>query len=273
MATTGLRRSIGYLQRREANDDEEEVNARGGVEACVIRPGRCPLGPGFVGGRIPFPPLVLSRRGDGRVCDRIPVSSSVTVVNPSASASELSLWTPRELRLARRGRGVRSCLQATLGMDAVVFPERILDGKATAQLVRDEVAVAVKELKEARGRAPGLAVVIVGTRKDSQTYVRSKRKACEDVGISSFLFELPETVEQEELSKLVESLNQNPDVDGILVQLPLPKTIDERQVLEKIALEKDVDGFHPLNVGELCMNGREPLFIPCTPKVGCRFGA
>ena len=116
------------------------------------------------------------------------------------------------------------------------------------------------------GKVPGLAVVIVGERKDSQTYVRMKRKACDEVGIHSFHSELPETISEEELIDVVKKYNENPDCHGILVQLPLPKHIDEEKVLGVISLEKDVDGFHPLNIGMLAMKGHEPLFMPCTPK-------
>jgi len=109
----------------------------------------------------------------------------------------------------------------------------------------------------------------VGQRKDSATYVRSKKKACEEAGIASFGVELDEAVTQEALEAEVERLNGREDVHGILVQLPLPGHIDEEKVLEKIRIEKDVDGFHPENIGRLCMKGRTPPFaIPCTPK-GC----
>eukprot|EP00775_Hariotina_reticulata_P007190 gene7190-7404_t len=117
-------------------------------------------------------------------------------------------------------------------------------------------------------QVPGLAVVIVGERKDSQTYVRMKKKACEEVGIASFGADLPETATQQEVLDVVAKLNADPEVHGILVQLPLPKHIDEQLVLSAISVEKDVDGFHPLNIGRLCMKGREPLFVPCTP-LGC----
>ncbi|ESR57520.1 hypothetical protein CICLE_v10021378mg [Citrus x clementina] len=115
---------------------------------------------------------------------------------------------------------------------------------------------------------PGLAVVIVGGRKDSQSYVSMKRKACAEVGIKSFDIDLPEQVSEAELISKVHELNVMPDVHGILVQLPLPKHINEEKVLGEISLEKDVDGFHPLNIGKLAMKGRDPLFLPCTPK-GC----
>ncbi|KAL2535551.1 Bifunctional protein FolD 2 [Forsythia ovata] len=144
----------------------------------------------------------------------------------------------------------------------------IIDGKAIAQTIRSEIAAEVRRLSETHGKVPGLAVVIVGNRKDSQSYVNMKRKACTEVGIKSVDIDLPEEVSETELICRVHDLNANPDVHGILVQLPLPKHINEEKVLSEIALEKDVDGFHPLNIGKLAMKGREPLFVPCTPK-GC----
>jgi 5,10-methylene-tetrahydrofolate dehydrogenase/methenyl tetrahydrofolate cyclohydrolase len=111
-------------------------------------------------------------------------------------------------------------------------------------------------------------VVLVGERKDSQTYVRNKKKACEEVGIASFGTDLPGTATEEEVLAVVAGYNADPNVHGILVQLPLPKGINEQRILEAISIEKDVDGFHPLNIGALAMRGRDPLFVPCTPK-GC----
>lgn len=144
----------------------------------------------------------------------------------------------------------------------------VIDGKAVAHTIRSEIAAEVRQLSQKYGKVPGLAVVIVGHRKDSQSYVSMKRKACAEVGIKSFDIDLPEQVPEAELISKVHELNANPDVHGILVQLPLPKHINEEKVLGEISLEKDVDGFHPLNIGKLAMKGREPLFLPCTPK-GC----
>ncbi|KAJ8749620.1 hypothetical protein K2173_026269 [Erythroxylum novogranatense] len=123
-------------------------------------------------------------------------------------------------------------------------------------------------LIDGKAIVPGLAVVIVGSRKDSQSYVNMKRKACAEVGIKSFDIDLPEQVSEAELIGMVHELNSNSDVHGILVQLPLPRHINEEKVLSEISIEKDVDGFHPLNIGKLAMKGRDPLFLPCTPK-GC----
>ncbi|RWR94153.1 bifunctional protein FolD 2-like protein [Cinnamomum micranthum f. kanehirae] len=144
----------------------------------------------------------------------------------------------------------------------------IIDGKAIAQTIRNEIASEVLLLSQKYGKVPGLAVVIVGNRKDSQSYVNMKRKACCELGIRSYDIDLPEEVSEEEVVKKVHELNDDPDVHGILVQLPLPKHINEEKVLTEISIEKDVDGFHPLNIGKLAMKGREPLFQPCTPK-GC----
>ena len=115
---------------------------------------------------------------------------------------------------------------------------------------------------------PGLATVLVGENPASQVYVRSKQKACAEVGIQSFGYNLPASSTQEEVEALVRQLNADPKVNGILVQLPLPAGLDEERVLREIKIEKDVDGFHPLNIGRLAQKGREPLFIPCTP-FGC----
>jgi 5,10-methylene-tetrahydrofolate dehydrogenase/methenyl tetrahydrofolate cyclohydrolase len=148
------------------------------------------------------------------------------------------------------------------------MPAQLIDGKAIAATIRNEIKAEVEAMQAKYGRAPGLATVLVGERKDSQTYVRMKKKACAEVGIASFSHDLPDDVSQAELLKLVQDLNANPEVHGILVQLPLPDHIDDEEILEAISLEKDVDGFHPLNIGRLSMKRREPLFVPCTPK-GC----
>ena len=142
---------------------------------------------------------------------------------------------------------------------------QIIDGKAISEKVKQEVKVAVAEMKEKHGYTPGLATVLVGEDPASATYVRSKQRACEDLGIRSIGRHLPAETTQEELEQLVSELNADPEVNGILVQLPLPGHIDEEAVLNSIDLEKDVDGFHPVNIGRLTMKGRDPLFIPCTP--------
>jgi len=145
---------------------------------------------------------------------------------------------------------------------------QLIDGKAIAATIRGEIKAEVEEMKAKYGKVPGLATVLVGERKDSQTYVRMKKKACAEVGITSFGHDVPADVSQEELLKIVQDLNVNPEVHGILVQLPLPDHIDEEEILGAISLDKDVDGFHPINIGRLSMKRRDPLYAPCTPK-GC----
>jgi 5,10-methylene-tetrahydrofolate dehydrogenase/methenyl tetrahydrofolate cyclohydrolase len=145
---------------------------------------------------------------------------------------------------------------------------QIIDGKAIAATIREEIKAEVEAMKARYGKVPGLAAVLVGERKDSQSYVRSKKKACAEAGIASFGNDLPADISQQELLQVVRDLNANPEVHGILVQLPLPDHIDDEEILGAISLEKDVDGFHPINIGRLSMKRREPLFVPCTPK-GC----
>ena len=141
---------------------------------------------------------------------------------------------------------------------------QILDGKAIAAEVRAQVKQAVEARVEAGQRRPGLAVVLVGENPASQVYVRNKSKACADVGFHSELHELPAATSQAELLALIDRLNGDPAIDGILVQLPLPEQIDPEAVIERIVPTKDVDGFHPYNVGRLCL--RMPVLRPCTPK-------
>lgn len=141
----------------------------------------------------------------------------------------------------------------------------IIDGTAIAAKVREEVRHGVAAMKEKYDYAPGLATVLVGEDTASATYVRMKQKMCEELGIRSIGHKLPAETSQADLVKLVADLSADPQVNGILVQLPLPKHIDEETVLNTIALAKDVDGFHPVNIGRLAMKGRDPLFIPCTP--------
>ena len=146
----------------------------------------------------------------------------------------------------------------------------LINGTSIAAEVRADVAKEVAE-RVATGRSvPGLATVLVGENPASQVYVRMKQKACEKAGIKSFGHTLPADITQQELEGVVADLNANPEVNGILVQLPLPKGLDEERVLNTISLEKDVDGFHPINIGRLAQKGREPLFVPCTPD-GCLY--
>jgi 5,10-methylene-tetrahydrofolate dehydrogenase/methenyl tetrahydrofolate cyclohydrolase len=141
----------------------------------------------------------------------------------------------------------------------------LIDGNAVAARLRGQIAEDVQQMESAHKLRPGLAAVLVGDDPASQTYVRMKRKACEEAGINSFGFELPATATQEEVEGLVKELNADPKVHGILVQLPLPKHLNEEAILGAISLNKDVDGFHPVNIGRLAMKGRQPQFIPCTP--------
>lgn len=141
---------------------------------------------------------------------------------------------------------------------------QIIDGKLISQTVRSEVEARVKARVEAGLRAPGLAVVLVGQDPASQVYVGSKRRACEEVGFVSKSYDLPTTTSESELLNLIDELNQDPEIDGILVQLPLPAGMDSTKILEHIDPEKDVDGFHPYNVGRLSQ--RIPKLRSCTPK-------
>ncbi len=145
---------------------------------------------------------------------------------------------------------------------------QIIDGKAIAAKIREGIARDVAKLVESGGPRPGLATVLVGENPASQTYVRMKRKACDELGIDSYGHELDATVSQEEVETVVKDLNADPKIHGILVQLPLPAGLDEEAILRAISIEKDVDGFHPINIGRLAQKGREPLFVPCTPD-GC----
>ncbi|MEO7503807.1 MAG: bifunctional methylenetetrahydrofolate dehydrogenase/methenyltetrahydrofolate cyclohydrolase FolD [Sphingomicrobium sp.] len=143
---------------------------------------------------------------------------------------------------------------------------RIIDGKGAAAALRGEVATEVARFREATGRAPGLAVVLVGEDPASAVYVRSKRKATTESGMESFEHRLPADTPQADLIALIDTLNADPRVDGILVQLPLPPQIDERVVITRISPDKDVDGFNPVNAGRLAIGLHG--FVPCTP-LGC----
>jgi 5,10-methylene-tetrahydrofolate dehydrogenase/methenyl tetrahydrofolate cyclohydrolase len=145
---------------------------------------------------------------------------------------------------------------------------KILDGTALAEEIRSGVGRAVAARKAVGQSIPGLATVLVGENPASQAYVRSKHKACEQAGMNSFGHVLPADASQEEVVALVRRLNADPAVHGILVQLPLPSGLDEESVLREISLNKDVDGFHPVNIGRLAQKGRDPFFVPCTPA-GC----
>lgn len=139
----------------------------------------------------------------------------------------------------------------------------ILDGKKTSSDIKDEIAIEVAKMKEQGQKTPHLAAVIVGNDGASRTYVGAKVKACERVGFESTLIELSDTISEEELLSEIDSLNNNDDIDGFIVQLPLPKHIDEQKVIMAVHPDKDVDGFHPTNVGKMALN--LPTFISATP--------
>ncbi|PIN09798.1 Methylenetetrahydrofolate dehydrogenase/methylenetetrahydrofolate cyclohydrolase [Handroanthus impetiginosus] len=145
---------------------------------------------------------------------------------------------------------------------------KVIDGDSFAKEIREEIATEVSRMKESIGIVPGLAVILVGDNKDSASYVRTKKKACKSVGIKSYEVHLAEDSSEQEVIQHISIFNDDPSINGILVQLHLPSYINEQKVLNAICIEKDVDGFNPLNIGQLAMRDREPLFIPCTPK-GC----
>jgi methylenetetrahydrofolate dehydrogenase (NADP+)/methenyltetrahydrofolate cyclohydrolase len=140
---------------------------------------------------------------------------------------------------------------------------QLLDGKALAKKMEEKISLESKEFKQKTGRIPGLAVILVGHDPASQTYVGMKKKACDRAGFYSITHEMPDDISQEAIIETIEMMNQNPNIDGILIQLPLPSHIDTTKILEVVAPFKDVDGFHPYNVGRLVagLDG----FVPCTP--------
>lgn len=141
---------------------------------------------------------------------------------------------------------------------------QLIDGKLHAKHIRQKVATQVDAIVSANKRAPGLAVVLVGADPASQVYVQNKRKACAEVGFVEKSYDLPSDTTQEELLNTIDKLNEDKEIDGILVQLPLPAGLDANHILERIHPNKDVDGFHPYNIGRLAQ--RMPALRPCTPK-------
>lgn len=141
---------------------------------------------------------------------------------------------------------------------------KLIDGKAIAASIRNEVRAEVDDMKNRVLAVPGLAVVMVGQDPASAVYVKNKRKACEEVGIQSFAYDLPENTPEDDLVRLIDELNENHAVHGILVQLPLPAHMDTQSIIERIKPEKDVDGFHPYNIGRLAL--RMPVLRSCTPR-------
>lgn len=142
---------------------------------------------------------------------------------------------------------------------------QIIDGKSIAKRIRDDVAAKVSEMKGQGKVAPKLAVVLVGDDPGSQIYVRNKEKACAEAGISSEVRRIPPSIKEKELIDIIRQLNSDRSINGILVQLPLPKGIDSARIINEISPDKDVDGLHPLNMGKL-LKGESPRFIPCTPQ-------
>jgi methylenetetrahydrofolate dehydrogenase (NADP+) / methenyltetrahydrofolate cyclohydrolase len=142
---------------------------------------------------------------------------------------------------------------------------KIIDGKTAAEEIRSQVVAEINTLVKNGKQKPGLATVLIGENPASQVYVRMKQKACEEAGIMSQGYELPADTGEEEIKKLIQKLNADPHINGILVELPLPAGLDEERILNAVSIEKDVDGFHPLNIGRLAQKGRDPLFLPCTP--------
>ena len=141
---------------------------------------------------------------------------------------------------------------------------KIIDGTAIAASLKAEIKNTVAERRNKGERAPGLAVILVGSDAASAIYVNKKRQSCEEVGFVSRSYDLPANTSQTELNDLVDALNNDPEIDGILVQLPLPAHLDDKEVINNIRPDKDVDGFHPYNMGRLVQ--RIPLLRPCTPK-------
>ncbi|GAB4824405.1 hypothetical protein Ancab_007292 [Ancistrocladus abbreviatus] len=144
----------------------------------------------------------------------------------------------------------------------------VINGKSIAACIKSQIASEIHRMKDAIGKHPGLAVVLLGDKIDSHSFVRIKMKACDGVGIASLTKELPGNCTEDEVLKVISSLNEDPSVHGIIIQLPVPEHLDEEKIWSVVSPEKDVDGFHPLNMGNLAMQGREPFFIPCAAK-GC----
>ncbi|KAL2319444.1 hypothetical protein Fmac_028413 [Flemingia macrophylla] len=184
-------------------------------------------------------------------------SDQILISPPLASLDLPDIWSPSSCR------SVPAIHKSFNEQTAVV-----LDGKLISMEIRSKIAAKVRQMKKCLGKVPGLAVISVGERRDSQTYVRNKILACEEVGFKSLVTELPTYCAETDVQNAIRKFNKDPSIHGILVQLPLPQHLDEEKVLDNVCLEKDVDGFHPLNMGNLSMRGREPHFTPCTPK-GC----
>ena len=144
---------------------------------------------------------------------------------------------------------------------------KLLDGKEISNQIKDELSEKILKLKE-EGITPGLGIILVGNRPDSKTYVRMKKKACDGLGIKNYDVKLDENVEEEKIIEEVKKMNNDINIHGILIQLPLPSHINEERVIKCVKLEKDVDGFHPHNIGKLALKRLDNLMVPCTPE-GC----
>jgi len=155
-----------------------------------------------------------------------------------------------------------------LFLEGLTTPAWKIDGKAVAQEIKDVIARRIRLMQEQVGAVPGLAVVQVGHHKVSDLYARSKQIACDEVGINSFAAYLPSTATEDEVLELIQVLNDDRRVHGILIQLPMPSHIELERVLRAVSLDKDVDGLHPINLGKLVLWGSYPTFVPCTP-LGC----
>jgi len=189
--------------------------------------------------------------GKGADDTRTALEGSTPQLHPSA----LRLWatTCENRRLSGPAPQLRD----------IPVTARLIDGKAIAAGIRSEIKTKIDK-RLARGlRAPGLAVILVGDDPASEVYVRNKRKGCEEAGVRSYAHDLPAATSQADLLALIDNLNADPGIDGILVQLPLPAHIDAETVVEKIRPDKDIDGFHPYNIGRLAV--RMPLLRSCTP--------
>lgn len=141
--------------------------------------------------------------------------------------------------------------------------EKIIDGKAISSAIKEEVRLDTIELKKSKGIVPGLGFILAGGDPASRIYVKSKGKACEEMGFYSVTKELPEDTSRDEILSIIDSFNNDPKIHGILVQLPLPKQLNESEIIQAIDYKKDVDGFHPINVGRLSLD--KDCFVPCTP--------
>ncbi|XP_010935086.3 bifunctional protein FolD 4, chloroplastic [Elaeis guineensis] len=212
---------------------------------------------------------VLSDRSSPATARLLPFQRSAQSWKSQFQRSVSIAWKPLRLNVIRSTASPHRSLSAVAPVAMTTETSaKVIDGKSVAKQIKDEIAGEIVRMKDETGIVPGLAVILVGCRKDSQTYVRNKKKACEAVGIKSYEANLPEDSTEEDVLKHITCFNDDPSVHGILVQLPLPRHMNEEKILNAVSIEKDVDGFHPLNIGRLVMQGREPLFVPCTPK-GC----